>query len=115
MQSPERADEAIALLRAQIDGESCAHEALAGEISALRKKNTALREQRARAQQQNAGLKQLEQAKQRKAQLEGQREEMERRSAALDAAERAERLRGAQGLCLREKRELALAGKQAAD
>ena len=112
MQSPERADEAAELLAAQIEGEAAMHEALAGELSRLRGENTALRERLALARKQNEGLLRLAQAKERRQILEQRREEISGCAAELDAAERAEGLRSAQGLCHREERELALARQQ---
>ncbi|MBQ8507685.1 MAG: SMC family ATPase [Clostridia bacterium] len=106
MGSPERADEACALLEAQISGETAQHEALEAEIAQLRRKNTALREQLAQAQQQNAGLKQLAGAENARKELQARRDEIARQSAELEAAERAEKLRGLENMLCREEQEL---------
>ena len=114
MQSPERADEVIELLRAQIADETERHEALAGEVASLRSQNAALQGRLAQARQQNAGIAQLASAQLRREELRRRSGEMKLLAAELDAAERAEQLRGLQAMCLREEKELHQAKERAA-
>ncbi len=106
MQSPERADEVIALLAAQIEREAAEHGALEGEIAALRGSTAGLREELARADQQNRGLERLNAAQHRRAELEERTEEVRAMQAELDGAERAEQLRPVMQARGREEEEL---------
>lgn len=115
MQSPERADEAIALLREQIAGEEVSHGALDGELLRLRRENGALRERLSGARQQNEGIARLrETEKQKQALLECERE-IAARNAELESAERAEALRTQESALRREEKELAQAQRDEAN
>lgn len=106
MTSPERADEAIELLKAQVREEEKQHERLLREMEVLRGSHTALRERIAGAHQQNEGLAQLSRARVRRAALAEQAEEIEVCAAVLESADRAEQLRPAHTLLERERMEL---------
>ena len=93
MQSPERADEVIELLTAQIARESGAHAAAEAELSRLNASAGALRAELARSDQQNAGVLRLREVEQRRRSVLARRPEIERMQAELDDAERAEPLR----------------------
>ena len=106
MASPERADEVIELLRGQMQAEEEQHEALVKALASLRNEQMLLRERLAGAQQANAGLVQLAEAKDRRRALEGLADEIREAIAGLETAERAEQLRPAQLLLKREQAEL---------
>ena len=107
--SPERAGEAIALLRAQLAEEEKRHDAILTGLVELRKRHTALREQLAGAQQVNAGLEQLAAARERRTALAAMADEIRACESTLEIAERAQQLRAAHSLLKRERQELAQA------
>ena len=106
MQSPERADEVIDLLTAQIHREAESHAAAEAELSRLNASAGAMREELARSDAQNAGVLRLREVEQsRKAAME-RKPEIERMQTELDSAERAEPLRAVEERLHREKAEL---------
>ena len=105
MQSPERADEVIELLAAQIEREAEAHAAVEAELSRLNASAGALREELARSDQQNAGVLRLREVEQRRRTAMERRPEIERMQAELDDAERAEPLRAVEERLRREETE----------
>ena len=106
MQSPERADEVIELLAAQIARESDAHATAEAELNRLNASAGALREELARSDQQNAGVTQLREVEQRRGNVMERRPAIERMQAELDSAERAEPLRAVEERLRREEAEL---------
>ena len=106
MQSPERADEVIDLLTAQIAREADAHAAAEAELSRLNASAGALREELARSDAQNAGVLRLREVEQRRKAAMERRPEIDRMQVELDDAERAEPLRAVEERLRREKAEL---------
>ena len=106
MQSPERADEVIELLAAQIARENDAHAAAEAELSRLNASAGALREELARSDAQNAGVLRLREVEQRRRTAMERSPEIDRMQAELDEAERAEPLRAVEERLRREKAEL---------
>ena len=106
MQSPERADEVIELLAAQIHREAESHAAAEAELSRLNASAGALREELARSDAQNAGVLRLREVEQRRRTAMERKPEIERMQAELDDAERAEPLRAVEERLRREKAEL---------
>ena len=106
MGSPERADEILMLLRAQIGSEKEKHALLSSEITALRGEEAALREQLARAEDQNTGIAKLEAARLKNKELSEEKDRISAMEAELDAAQRAEQLKASGQLLKREKDEL---------
>ena len=104
--SPEFADELTALLEAQLKNEQAAHDGLLAEIEKLRAAEAALREEIARAEKQNAGVAQLNQARQRHKVLLDRAQEISLREGELEAAERAGQLKVLEENYLRDKRDL---------
>jgi len=104
--SPERADEAADLLSELLAGDEAKHEALMAEIEALRGGETRLREELARAESRNQGLKKLEESRRTQDELQAQAEEIQAAQAELDAAENAEKIRMQESLWQRENAEL---------
>ncbi len=113
MTSPERADEAVALLAGQLQAEEQRHTELLRALDGLRGRHTALREAIAGARQQNEGLAHLADARARMTALDAQRDAMQSDAAELEAAGRAEQLKAASSLLEREQAEFAQARKQA--
>ncbi len=106
MQSPECADEVIALLSAQIARETQAHAGIVEELNRLGLASGALREELARSDAQNAGVAQLREVEQRRKSVTERKPEIERMQAELDSAERAEPLRAVEERLRREEAEL---------
>ena len=106
MQSPERADEVIELLSAQIAREEEVHAAAEAELASLNASAGALREELARSDAQNAGVLRLREVEQRRRTAMERKPEIDRMQAELDDAERAEPLRAVEERLRREKAEL---------
>lgn len=102
MQSPERADEVIELLAAQIEREAGAHAAAEAELSRLNASAGALREELARSDQQNAGVLRLREVERRRKEAMERKPEIDRMQQELDDAERAEPLRAVEERLRRE-------------
>ena len=102
MQSPERADEVIGLLTAQIAREAEAHAAAEAEMAKLNASAGALREELARSDAQNAGVLRLREVAQRRRTAMERQMEIGRMQAELDDAERAEPLRAVEERLRRE-------------
>ena len=102
MQSPERADEVIELLTAQIARETEAHAAAEAELASLNASAGALREELARSDAQNAGVLRLREVAQRRRTAMERQMEIGRMQAELDDAERAEPLRAVEERLRRE-------------
>ena len=100
--SPERAGEAVERLAKQVAEEEERHAALSQEVEAARESSAALREQLVRAQSQNQGVERLHAAREHRTVLAARAGEIEALERALDAAERAERLRPDEALYRRE-------------
>ena len=102
MQSPERADEVIELLTAQIARETEAHAAAEAELASLNASAGALREELARSDAQNAGVLRLREVELRRRTAMARQMEIGRMQAELDSAERAEPLRAVEERLRRE-------------
>ena len=102
MQSPERADEVIGLLTAQIVRETEAHAAAEAELARLNASAGALREELARSDAQNAGVLRLREVEQRRRTAMARQMEIGRMQTELDDAERAEPLRAVEERLRRE-------------
>ena len=102
MQSPERADEVIGLLTAQIAREAEAHAAAEAELASLNASAGALREELARSDAQNAGVLRLREVELRRRTAMARQMEIGRMQAELDSAERAEPLRAVEERLRRE-------------
>ena len=94
-ESPENAQALAEALGGLLQSDERAHVALVGEIQRARSAENALHEALARAEKQNEGVRRLRDVRRTLERLDAQTQEMAQVKAALDAADRAERLRAA--------------------
>lgn len=104
--SPERADELLAALGEMLCGDEQAHEALIKQIASLREAQRLAQEELARAETQNQGIQKLQKGRKMRAHLQAREAEILAMERELFDAERAEKLKMAEGLWLREQAEL---------